>query len=245
VAKKKAASEAVAKKAKATKGKKPTKKTEKKAPAVPRPPAVAVDTAVLTVVPPDVAGRDDGRGELAVLLVRSAAEWALPGTALPDDELLAEAVARSLRDVGLPGDVEPRQLRVFDALARDGRGRVLSVAHLVWLPHERLARAVDDRAVRLAPVAGAGPLAADHADIVATAVARARRDYAEAADPGRLLPETFPLHDLWVVHDAVAGHFDSTEDAFRLRYTRFVEPTAELVRRPVGRPARLHRRAGG
>src|SRR3712207_2513910 len=87
-------------------------------------PSLAVDTAVLTV--------PDGERCLGVLLVRrdGAADsdaWALPGTFLHDRETLAEAVHRSLRDkVGLPADVVPQQLHVFDRPDRDDRGWVLS-----------------------------------------------------------------------------------------------------------------------
>ena len=83
----------------------------------------------------------------------------------------------------------------------------------------------------------------DHPEIVAAAVDQGRAEYAGATDPGRLLPDSFTLHELWVVHDAVAGHYDSSEDAFRLRAVRLLEPSPEPPRKlDVGRPARLYRR---
>ncbi len=214
-------------------------------------PSVAVDTAVLTVLPPEPAGRGDDRGELAVLQIRRTGghrkgEWSLPGTFLHEGELLSESVARSLREkAGLGDDVVPRQLHVFDGLERDTRGRVLSVAHKVWVPYARLAPVVEagDGALRLVPVGEVGPMPFDHPEIVAAAVDQGRAEYAEAADPGRLLPDSFTLHELWVVHDAVAGHYDSSEDAFRLRAVRLLEPSAEPPRKlDVGRPAKLYRR---
>ncbi|SNS79813.1 ADP-ribose pyrophosphatase YjhB, NUDIX family [Geodermatophilus pulveris] len=214
-------------------------------------PSVAVDTAVLTVLPPERTGRGDDRGELAVLQVRRTGghkrgEWSLLGTFLHEGELLAGSVARSLREkAGLGDDVVPRQLRVFDAVERDTRGRVLSVAHKVWVPHARLAPVVEaaDGGLRLVPVGEVGPMPFDHPEIVAEAVAQGRAEYAKRADPGRLLPGSFTLHELWVVHDAVAGHFDSTEDAFRLRAVRLLEPSPEPPRKlDVGRPAKLYRR---
>src|SRR4051812_43686714 len=92
-------------------------------------PSVAVDTAVLTV-------RD---GRLQVVLVWVAGQRGLPGTFLHEGELLADAVRRALRDKTVITGVEPRQLHVFDALARDDRGRVLSVAHSVTVAEHRLA----------------------------------------------------------------------------------------------------------
>jgi len=162
------------------------------------------------------------------------------------DGELSESVARSLREkAGLGDDVVPRQLRVFDRLERDTRGRVLSVAHKVWVPYARLAPVVEagGGALRLVPVGEVGPMPFDHPEIVAAAVDQGRAEYAQAADPGRLLPDSFTLHELWVVHDAVAGHYDSSEDAFRLRAVRLLEPSPEPPRKlDVGRPARLYRR---
>ena len=214
-------------------------------------PSVAVDTAVLTVLPPEPAGPGGDRSELAVLQIRRArghkkGEWSLPGTFLHEGELLSESVARSLREkAGLGDAVVPRQLRVFDRPERDTRGRVLSVAHKVWLPYARLVPVVEaaDGALRLVPVGEVGPMPFDHPEIVAAAVDQGRAEYAQAADPGRLLPDSFTLHELWVVHDAVAGHYDSSEDAFRLRAVRLLEPSPEPPRKlDVGRPARLYRR---
>src|SRR5689334_8515917 len=86
-------------------------------------PSVAVDSAVLTV---------DPHLGLVVLEVRRprGAGWALPGTFLHEGEVLAEAVDRSLQDKANVRGLHPRQLHVFDALDRDDRGWVLSVAHV-------------------------------------------------------------------------------------------------------------------
>src|SRR5437763_13630175 len=87
-------------------------------------PSVAVDVALLTVRPP---------GELAVLVHRRAdgygkGKWSLPGTFIHEGETLQEAALRALRGkVGVRGE-HPEQLPVFDAIGRDDRGRVLSVA---------------------------------------------------------------------------------------------------------------------
>ena len=130
-------------------------------------PSVAVDTALLTV-----------RGvELCVAVVDRDGSRRLPGTFLHEGELLAEAVERSLRQrVGLRG-VVPRQLRTFDAIDRDNRGRVLTVAHMVALPHERLT------GIDVIPVDEAVGLDFDHDFIVAEAVAALRRAYADHPDP--------------------------------------------------------------
>jgi len=115
-------------------------------------PAVAVDTAVLTVQP-----LPDGRSQLAVLQVRRSGShrhgsWALPGTFLHQGERLIDAAHRSLQTkAGIDG-VTPTQLHVFDDPDRDERGWVLSVAHLDALPHTQLVDALHARDdIRLAP----------------------------------------------------------------------------------------------
>jgi 8-oxo-dGTP diphosphatase len=117
-------------------------------------PSVAVDTAVLTVQ----------ANALCVVLVQNERGWRLPGTFLHEGETLADAVLRSLRDkAGIEG-LRPRQLHVFDAPARDDRGRVISVAHLVVVP------AASVPAGALTPWGAAHGLVYDHEQILRLAV---------------------------------------------------------------------------
>src|SRR4051812_40508575 len=100
-------------------------------------PTLAVDVALLTVV---WEGR---RGQLAVLLHQpeagfAAGQWCLPGVMVRMEELLVDAARRALRDKGGVSSAHPRQLQVFDALDRDERGRVVSVAHADVVPARRL-----------------------------------------------------------------------------------------------------------
>lgn len=194
-------------------------------------PSVAVDTAVLTLAD----------GALGVLQVRRGGGrgWALPGTFLHEGERLLDAVLRSLREkVGVAGLV-PRQLQVFDDPARDDRGWVLSVAHLMVVPAPRLA----DRATstRLAPVDTPGRLPYGHHHIVAMAVAEVRRRYRERPDPDGLLPGTFTVLDLRRVHETVAGR-PLSKDTFRRAMQPHLDPTGEWTTGGRGRPAELFRR---
>src|SRR5690554_1803276 len=138
-------------------------------------PSVAVDTAVLTVV----------NEQLHVVVVDDPRDGTrrLPGTFLHEGELLADAVRRSLATKAKVTDLEPAQLQVFDALDRDDRGRVLSVAHLTAVPATHLNDAHTEAIERI------GPLAFDHHKILDLAVARLRREYAGAPDPWHLLGE--------------------------------------------------------
>lgn len=192
-------------------------------------PSVAVDTAVLTVV-------DD---ELSVLLLPASAGLPvrLPGTFLHEGETLSEAVLRSLRDKAGVRGLAPRQLHVFDAVDRDDRGRVLSVAFVDVVQ----ARSLPVDAL-LVDVARLPSLAFDHDRIVAFAVDAVRDAYRESPDPSGLLDEPFTMRDLRAVHEAVLGE-RLLPDTFRRSMLSGLRPTGALSREGRGRPAELYRQA--
>lgn len=207
-------------------------------------PSVAVDTAVLTVT----AGSDISPGELCVALTsrdesdgRSA--WALPGTFLHLGERLEGAVLRSLRDkAGIEG-LSPEQLRVFDDPERDFRGWVISVGHVDVVPEAALAEALaHPQRVRLESVDtilnGTEELPFDHQIIVQEAVQRLRAEYANRADPRRLLSSPFTLRQLEALHRAIDPATEA-KDTFRRRVIGELKPTGGLSSGTVGKPARL------
>jgi len=213
-------------------------------------PSVAVDVALLTVT---WTGR---AGQLAVLLHQpaggfTAGSWGLPGTFVHEDELLADAALRALRDkVGVTGQA-PQQLRVFDALDRDERGRVLSVAHLDVVPERALAPT--GSSWTLAPITagqvrvrGQRSLPYDHDRIVTEAVSWVRSAYSQHPDPFALLGEEFTLSDLQKLNEAVAGH-PLVKDTFRRSIAASLHKTGRERSGTVGRPAALyrHRTHGG
>lgn len=188
-------------------------------------PSVAVDTAVLTVA-------DDA---LCVGLVADAPR--LPGTFLHEGELLTDAVRRSLEAKAGIRDLEPpTQLHVFDALDRDSRGWVLSVAHVTVVRPDAAG------ALRLVPVAEAVGLDFDHDAIVTRAASWMRGAYRERPDPSGLLDSTLTLLDLRRVHEAVLGEA-LQPDTFRRAMLPRLEETGEVQRGSVGKPARVFRRA--
>ena len=167
--------------------------------------------------------------------------WALPGTFLREGERLADAVRRSLQTKAGVAEVEPHQLHVFDALDRDDRGWVLSVAHWAVVPPERLvSRFVDT--TRLVSIDRPGRLIYDHPSIVAAAVSHIRSRYDEQPDPDRLLGETFTMLQLRRVHEAVGGEL-LDRDAFRRQMKDRLIGTGEMSEGTRGRPAELFRRA--
>lgn len=188
-------------------------------------PSLAVDTAVLTVV-------DDA---LCVALVDRAGSHRLPGTFLHEGETLAQAVARSLRQRAGLSDVKPRQLRTFDAVDRDDRGRVVTVAHLIALPAERLSD------VELIPVYQATGLDFDHDEIVVEAVNALRLAYSEHPDPQGLLGAEFTVLELHRLH-GVVDPATAQKDTFRRAMMPHLVSTGRMEIGSVGKPAKLYAR---
>lgn len=215
-------------------------------------PSVAVDVAVMTVLP---------EGELGLLLHRRigdrAGEWALPGRFLRDRERLSHAVAAALSEKcdlparSLAGAV-PRQLHVFDDPARDNRGWVLSMAHLLGLPYLELAPAVTarpdlrlvvvkDGRLRLPDRQRQLPYGQD--EIVLRAVEELRWRYEQGPDPEGLLgTDVFTLSELRDVHAAVLGEAWQI-DTFRRRMQPHLVETGEQTSGGPGRPAALFSKA--
>ena len=189
-------------------------------------PSVTVDTVVFTV--------DPEHPELTVALVDDGNQRSLPGTFLHEHETLEQAAVRALEEkVGIRG-VTPVQLHVFDALDRDPRGWVISVAHMA------VARGQQLSGVRLTPVTEATNLAYDHGEMLAKAVAKLRADYAEAPDPWQVL-DTFTLRELRTVHEAIDPD-TPLRDTFRRQMQPMLVDTGELSSGSVGKPSRVWRR---
>lgn len=228
------------------------------------PFAVTVDLVVLTV----------RRHALCALAVRRGeppfqGRWALPGGFVRADEDLAAAAARELtEETGLcaqdPGTVTPapgngahlEQLATYGDPKRDPRMRVVSVAHLVLAPDLPAPRAGGDAdGVRWAPVetllAGQegeqnGPLAFDHAQILADGVERARSKIEYSSLATAFCPPEFTVGELRRVYEAVWGVALDPRN-FHRKVTGtpgFLVPTGGTTTRQGGRPAQLFR-AGG
>lgn len=200
-------------------------------------PSVAVDVALLTLVPGAAAVQD-----LGVLQVKrvGAPGWCLPGTFLRGRERLADAVLRCLREKAGVTGLNPRQLHVFDDPQRDDRGWVLSVAHIDAGPAERLAERLDT--TRIVAAAKPGRLPYGHGDIVDRAVEDLRWRYLGEPDPVGFLPDTFTLRELRAVHEAVAGEA-LQRDTFRRTMEQSLVATGEVAVGARGRPAEVFARA--
>jgi len=165
-------------------------------------PSVTADVLAFTVV----------SGELAVLLIRRGRDpfggmWALPGGFCePNETVLGAAVRELEEETGLTG-LAMEELGTMSKPGRDPRGWVIGIAHVGFVPPERLeeAKGSDDATDAGFFVVGSDlslrrggeivrGLAFDHADELRLALERL------AAAPERfapaLLPATFDLDAL-------------------------------------------------
>jgi len=221
-------------------------------------PSVAVDVVLLTV-------RD--RAIWALLGRRTdhphRGRWALPGSFVGIDESLDEAAVRILNVKAGLSDVFSEQLYTFGAPRRDPRTRVISVAYYALVEQVALEAAVaarPDAGLRSAPLdvpwpgETGGPVAAlddggtplslafDHAEILGVAVKRIRGKLDYAPIGFELLPPTFSLRDLRIVHEAILGRA-LNKDSFRRRILDrdLVVPTGERAAGVGHRPPELYR----
>jgi 8-oxo-dGTP diphosphatase len=207
-------------------------------------------------------------GAISALLTRRPehphrGRWALPGSFLGIAESLDTAAARVLESkVGLT-DIFTEQLYTFGAPDRDPRTRVISVAYYALVEPGELDRAVaarQDVGMRLArlqvPWSGetGGPvealdepggglqLAFDHAEILGMAVKRIRGKLDYAPIGFELLPDSFSLRDLRLVHEAILGRA-LNKDSFRRRILDrgLVVPTGKRAAGVGHRPPELYR----
>jgi 8-oxo-dGTP diphosphatase len=202
-------------------------------------PALTVDCVVF--------GFDDE--ELKALLIERGLEpfkgkWALPGGFVRVDESLDDAARRELEEEAGLKNVFLEQLYTFGALHRDPRERVVSVAHfaLVKLSDHRAKAATDAAEAEWFPISKVPKLAFDHADILATALARLKGKVRYEPIGFELLPPRFTLSQLQHLYEAV---LESKLDKrnFRKKVLSFglLIPLKETQMTGRHRPAQLFR----
>ena len=138
--------------------------TKKKAFSYPYPrPSLTVDIALVT-----------REAMPRVLLIRRSADpfkgkWALPGGFVDENERLADAARRELKEETGVDQADLEQLHTFGDPGRDPRGWTVSVAYLALVTPNQLKPVAGDDAAAVGwfPLDKLPPLAFDHADIVA------------------------------------------------------------------------------
>jgi 8-oxo-dGTP diphosphatase len=222
----------------------PTKRRRAADEAPYRRPHVTIDVVLFML-------RDEG---LHVLLMKRGAPpftggWALPGGYIrPDEDVDLDGAARRILDEKA-GITTPHleQLQAFGNATRDPRGWTATFAYFALIPTAELAlqRGANAAEITWWPVRERGVearLAFDHAEILATAVARLRSKVEYTSLPVHLLPAKFTLPDLQRVYEQILGR-RIDKSAFRKRVAEadFVEEVPGEKRPASNRPAQLYR----
>jgi 8-oxo-dGTP diphosphatase len=155
-----------------------------------------------------VFGLDES--ELKVLLIERALEpfkgkWALPGGFVRVNETLDEAARRELAEEAGVANVFLEQLYTFGTVDRDPRERVVSVAYyaLVKLAAHDAKADTDASDARWFPISKIPKLAFDHAEILASALARLKGKVRYQPIGFEFLPPKFTLSQLQHLYEAV------------------------------------------
>ncbi len=187
--------------------------------------------------------------DLNVMLIQRSlppfeGEWALPGGFVHVDETLDEAARRELEEETGLHKVFLEQLRTFDAVERDPRERVVSVAYyaLVKLGDHRVQAATDAREAAWFPFHDVPSLAFDHAEILAAALARLRGKLSYQPIGFELLAKKFSLSQLQQLYEVVLEReLDKRNFRKKVLATGLLVETDEVQQDVAHRAARLYR----
>lgn len=163
-------------------------------------PSVTVDCIIF--------GLDDD--SLKILLIERGGEpfknyWALPGGFVEMNETLDAAAMRELEEETGIKDTFMEQLYTFGDVARDPRGRVISVAYfaLVKLSNYKVTAASDAKRAEWFPINKMPKLAFDHDKIFQMALDRLKNKVHYQPVGFALLPEKFTLSQLQKLYELI------------------------------------------
>lgn len=166
-------------------------------------PNLAVDCVVFGLDEPN---------NLQVMLIRRRLppfqdQWALPGGFVRVNESVDEAARRELQEETGLQNVFLEQLYTFGAIDRDPRERVVTVAYyaLVNLKEYAIQPATDASEAAWFSIAQLPPLAFDHDQIIAMAIARLKGKVRYEPIGFELLPKKFTLSQLQTLYETVLG----------------------------------------
>ncbi|GAA3528616.1 NUDIX domain-containing protein [Aeromicrobium panaciterrae] len=169
-------------------------------------------------------------------------QWALPGGPLEADEDLAASAQHTLeRTTGLtPNYLE--QLYAFGSLDRSPDDRVVSIVYWALVQPDEVARAVDGENVEWFVADELPPLAFDHSEIVAYALARLRAKITYTPIAYGFLPPEFTLAELRAVHEAVLRtSLDPANFRRQVLASNTLVPTGNCLQGTSHRPPALFR----
>lgn len=150
--------------------------------------------------------------DLSVLLIRRANEpfqyaWAFPGGFLEMNETVEEGVLRELREETGIILAFTEQVKVFSAVDRDPRGRIITVAFYTLVKMQDYVPEAGDDASRCkwCRVDELPPLAFDHEEILQAALVKLQERLHLTADDRGAVETSFSAPVLQRLYDAIAN----------------------------------------
>jgi 8-oxo-dGTP diphosphatase len=187
---------------------------------------------------------------LHVLLVKRKGEtfhkeWALVGGFVLDDEPLTTAVTRELKEeTGVQLDYLEQLYTFGDAVNRDPRSRVISVAYFGLINSSKIVPIGDTDALEAQwyPINDLPTLAFDHSEILNAALNRLRAKLTYQPIGFDLLPNEFLFSELEQLYVTILGkEIDRRNFRKKIMSFGFLEETSLFKQKKSGRPAKLFR----
>lgn len=187
--------------------------------------------------------------KLKVLLIKMNKEpfvwlWALPGWFIWEKELCLDAAHRILYEASSVSDLYIEQLKVFDAIDRDPKARIVSIAHMAIIKKDDLSIKTNDSYTDIAwfSVDELPVMAYDHLEIIKYWLERLEWKVTYSTLSLSLMPEKFTLSELQSVFEIVLKK-DLDKRNFRKKLLKswVIEDTGEKKTIWVPRPASLYR----
>lgn len=187
-------------------------------------------------------------------------KWSLPGGFLDPKETLADTAFKVLKRKMNLDTLYLEQLGTFDAITRDPRMRILSVAYMALINRQDLPRDIqacsnwfnivrkgenlflqnEQDSDLILDLSDKGSLAFDHVDIVLTGLMRLKNKIEYTDLVFHLLPKEFTLTELQNVYEAILGR-KLLAPAFRREIKSKVEATGNYMTGSGHRPSALFR----
>ncbi|MDP2091333.1 MAG: NUDIX domain-containing protein [Candidatus Gracilibacteria bacterium] len=189
------------------------------------------------------------KGKLKVLLIKMNKEpfvglWALPGGFIGEKELCLDAAHRILYEASSVSDLYIEQLKVFDAIDRDPKARIVSIAHMAIIKKDDLSIKTNDSYSDIAwfSVDELPVMAYDHLDIIKYGLERLEGKVTYSTLSLSLMPEKFTLSELQSVFEIVLKKdLDKRNFRKKLLKSGVIEDTGEKKTIGIPRPASLFR----
>lgn len=198
---------------------------------------VAVDAVVFTVV----------KGALNILLITRKyppfkGKAAIPGGFVRQDESLEAAAKRELTEETGVKDIYLKQIGAYGDVARDPRGRVISVAFLALVSPDHDLKATSDALdANWYPIDALPELAFDHNLIIKQALSDLRFEIQTTNLAYQILPKRFTLTQLQQLYESVLGKsLDKRNFRRRILEMDVLKETSETFMEGAHRPAKLY-----